>query len=234
MTRTPAITPTQTSTRTPTATATPAPGVAISPQRTTVNSWIHYSLVGYPHHANVTINWRRLSGAVLRIGTVQTDGHGAASGKFQVPATPGGPGQQITFVAGSVSKTLSFEVAPRIKVLTNPAVRGQLVSVSLRGYAKQETVRIRWQKGNGWATLATVVTSNTGSANLSVPVPLWAPTGLNSVRGDGTVFRQQTNVVNVQSGPAASALGARQVQGMVPVVMDADLPRPSMGLRQTL
>jgi hypothetical protein len=200
-TRTPSNTPTKMPTKTPTATATHAPAVTISPLRTTVNSWINYSLIGYPRHATVTINWRRLSGSLLLIGTVKTDGNGAASGKFQAPATPGGPGQKITFVSGSVSKTLSFEIAPRIKVLTSPAARGQLAEVSLRGYAKNETVRIRWKKGDGWATIGSVVTSNTGSANLFVTVPIWAPNGFNSVRGDGTVFRQQTNVVYVQGGP---------------------------------
>jgi hypothetical protein len=99
-----------------------------------------------------------------------------------------------------VSKTVSFEVVPRIKVNTNPAVRGQFADVSLRGYARNETVHIRWKKGLSWVTLATIVTSSTGSANVPVKVPTWALDGPNSVRGDGTVFRQQTNVVNVQGG----------------------------------
>jgi hypothetical protein len=148
----------------------------------------------------VTITWRRLSGGVLVIVTVQTDGAGAASGQFRVPATPGGPNQQITFASGYISKSVGFEVAPRIKVLDSPAVRGQLVNVSLRGYARGETVRIRWKQGDRWITLATVVTSNTGSANVSVRVPTWAPLGPNSVRGDGAVFRQQTNAVFIHSG----------------------------------
>jgi hypothetical protein len=123
------------------------------------------------------------------------------SGQFRVPATPGGPNQHITFVSGNVSKTVSFEVAPRIKILDSPAVRGHFVNVSLRGYARGETVRIRWRQGERWITLATIITSNTGSANTSVQVPGWAPNGFNSVRGDGTVFRQQTNAVYVQGGP---------------------------------
>lgn len=200
--------PTNTPTRTPTATATPAPAVSMNPQRATVNSWIHYSLVGYRHHATVTIKWRRLSGSELLIGTIVTDSVGAASGKFRVPATPGGPGQKITFSSGNVAKTLNVEVAPRIKVLTSPVARGKAAEVSLRGYAKNEIVRIRWEKGDGWGTIATVVTSNTGSANLFVTVPIWAPNGFNSVRGDGTMFRQQTNVANVQGGPYTPTVSA--------------------------
>jgi hypothetical protein len=168
----------------------------------------------------VTIAWRRLSGNVLPIGTVQTDGAGAASGQFRVPATPGGPNQQITFVSGNVSKTVTFEVAPRIKILDSLAVRGQFVNVSLRGYAKSETVRIRWQQGARWITLATVLTSNTGSANVSVQVPTWAPNGFNSVRGDGTVFRQQTNTVYVQGGPYTPAALSHQIFARPPMPID--------------
>jgi len=196
-------------TDTPTPTNTPvgetptpvgAPAATIWPLRGKVNSRINFTLAGFPPNAAVTIRWRRVSGAVIPVTTVQTNGLGAASGHFRVPETPGGPNQQVRFVAGNMSDIKLFEVAPRITVLDNPTVRGQLVNVSLRGYTKNETVRVRWKKGLRWVTLATVVTSNTGSKNVYVKVPAWAPDGYNSVRGDGTVFRQQTNAVYVQGG----------------------------------
>jgi Bacterial cadherin-like domain len=223
-TRKPSTTPTKTPTTTPTNTpVAPAAAITISPRRTTVNNWIQFKLVGYPRNASVQITWRRPSGSVFTVTTVQTDGIGAVSGQFKVPATPGGPGQQIIFASGNVSKSVAFEVAPRIKVLTNPAVRGAQVNVSLRGYAKNETVRIRWRQGDRWITLATVVTSNTGSTNAYVNVPTWAPNGFNSVRGDGTVFRQQTNMVYVQGGPYTPAtfrtsVSSRVVEDMSPLL----------------
>jgi hypothetical protein len=214
-TQTSTVPATATSTKTPTktpvatATATPIPGAAISPNRGTVNTNVHFSVTGLPHNAPVQITWRRLSGSTIAIATVTANGTGAVNGAFKVPATTGGPGQQITFRSGSVSRTVLFEVAPRIKAIYDYpgeyAVRGQPLEISLRGYAKNESVRIRWKKGSTWVTLATVTTSNTGSANVSVKVPTFAPDGLNSVRGDGAVFRQQTNAVNVQGGPAAAA-----------------------------
>jgi murein DD-endopeptidase MepM/ murein hydrolase activator NlpD len=187
-------------------TATAPASASVSPTRTTVNSWITYTLRGYPANSTVQITWRRLSGSTIDIGTGRTDGSGNATGRFRVPATPGGPNQQITFAAGGTSKTVKFEVAPRIKVNTNPGVRGQQVDVSLRGYSKQESVRIRWKQPDGsWVELARVTTSNTGSANVWVTVPSWAPDGNNSVRGDGAVFRQQTNVVRIQGGSFQAA-----------------------------
>jgi hypothetical protein len=183
----------------------------------------------------VQISWRRLSGATIAVGTVNTNGAGAVSGTFKVPATTGGPGQQITFKSGSVSRTVLFEVAPRIKVNASPAVRGQYADVSLRGYAKNESVRIRWKKGSSWVTLANVITSNTGSANVNVRVPTWAPNGLNSVRGDGSHFRQQTNAVNVQGGPVgttgvSTATAAQSTSGLPRKLIVLAIPAISLGL----
>jgi hypothetical protein len=101
----------------------------------------------------------------------------------------------ITFTSGSVSRTATYEVAPRIRV--EAGARGQLVDVSLRGFGRQESVRIRWLVDGSWVQLATVTTSNTGSANVDVTIPAAAAIGNNSVRGDGTTFRAQTNVAIV-------------------------------------
>jgi hypothetical protein len=210
VTRTPTATATktQTPTRTPTSTATPLPRVTISPSRGTVNSKVQFTLTGFPRDASVQISWRRLSGALYDFpGPYSTDSNGSLTGTFRVPATTGGPGQQITFKSGNVSRTVLFEIAPRIKAIYdyrgNYAVRGEPLEISLRGYAKNETVRIRWLKGSSWVTLGTVTTSNSGSANKKFTVPLWAPDYLNSVRGDGTMFRQQTNAVIVNGGPTS-------------------------------
>jgi hypothetical protein len=201
--------------------------VAINPSRGTVNTNVYFNVTGFPHNAPIQISWRRLSGSVYDFpGPYFTNNNGSLTGTLKVPATPGGPGQLVTFRSGNVSRTVAFEVAPRIKVNTNPAVRGQLADVSLRGYAKNESVRIRWKKGSSWVTLATVTTSNTGSANVNVRVPTWAPNGLNSVRGDGTHFRQQTNVVKVQGGPVATTGVSAATVGQTP----SGLPRELIAL----
>jgi hypothetical protein len=171
------------------------PAVTIEPTRGTVNTDVDYAITNFPASANGTIVWRRISGSTIDIGTFQTDATGAASGSFKVPATPGGAGQVITFASGTVSKTATYEVAPRIKVGTGAV--GQAVDVSLRGFGRVETVRIRWRINGSWVQVAQVTTSNTGSANIDVPVPAGATVGANSVRGDGTTFRAQTNVAMV-------------------------------------
>ncbi|MEZ4496509.1 MAG: M23 family metallopeptidase, partial [Thermomicrobiales bacterium] len=191
--------------------------VSISPTRTTVNNWISYSVEPFAPNTSGQVIWRRLSGSLITVDTFTTDDAGVASGRFRVPATPGGPNQLISFIAGDTTRTALFEVAPRIKVLTDPAVRGQQVNVSLRGYAKKEVVRIRWRHPDGhWVELARITTSNTGSSNTWVTVPYWAADGANSVRGDGTEFRQQTNVVNVDGGPFLLAEETIEVDAATP------------------
>jgi len=53
--------------------------------------------------------------------------------------------------------------------------------------------------------LTTVTTSNSGSANVDVQVPNNADAGANSVRGDGTVARAQTNAFIVNGAALRSA-----------------------------
>ncbi|MGH2557522.1 MAG: M23 family metallopeptidase [Thermomicrobiales bacterium] len=200
------------------------PSASISPTRGTVNTWVNYSINGFPGNATVLIEWRRTSGSHIDVGTVRTSGGGSASGRVRVPATPGGNDQRIRFSAGSARAYAYYDIAPRIKAIPGSASRGETIEISLRGFGKKETVRIRWERGNGWVELTRVVTSNTGSANLSVRVPSWAPDGINPIRGDGTSFRAQTNAFRVSGGfsaseasPAASPIASAPVE-MTPTV----------------
>ncbi len=177
-----------------------SPGVQISPLRTTVNNWITYDLSNFPPATQGTITWTRLSGGTIDMGTFDTDEAGNATGQFRVPATPGGPNQVITFAAGGVSEEVLFEVAPRIKGLSD-GVRGGEINISLRGFAKGESFVIRWRHpSGGWVNVGSGSLSNTGSANIMITVPNFAPDGNNSVRAESPSFNQQTNVVFISGG----------------------------------
>jgi hypothetical protein len=120
---------------------------------------------------------------------------------IRVPATPLGT-YRLGLDAGSIWKPhASFTVVPRIKMIPNEAERGELVKISLRGFAKKESVRIRWLRDGKWVEIGWVTTSNTGSGELWIPVPVWVPDGINSVRGDGSGARAQTNAVTISGGP---------------------------------
>lgn len=163
-----------------------------SATRGTVNSTLRVELAGFPADAYV-----ELAFAGATVATMTTGGDGTATTWFVVPAKPQGV-YQIRAVGGAADVVATYAIAPRIKVMPGAAGPGDQVAVSLRGFGRNEQIRIRWLVDGRYVQVGLVArTSNTGSANLIVTVPAGAPPGLTSVRGDGTLARAQTNAVFV-------------------------------------
>lgn len=193
----PTSTPTQTPAPTTTPTPTPTPGpsgpprLTMSSSRGTVNARIRVEIAGFPADANTEITF-----AGVPVATVTTDPSGTASVGITVPAKPKGP-YEVSASAAAVSAVAAYEIAPRIKVSPGSAGPADQVGISLRGFAKNERVRIRWLIDGRWVEIYVVTrTSNTGSANVTVTVPDVDP-GPAKVRGDGTIARAQTNAFDV-------------------------------------
>jgi hypothetical protein len=177
--------------------------LGLSTYRTTVNVTVRLTGRYFPISAPIKVTW---NGATL--ATVMSDGQGNVSGSIRVPATPMGD-YRLGLNGGSwwnVSSTLT--VVPRIKVIPDEAARGETVKISLRGFAKREVVRIRWKQGDRWVEIGRVTMSSTGSGQLYIPVPSWAPDGRASVRGDGPTGRAQTNAVWISGGTLVSVASA--------------------------
>jgi parallel beta-helix repeat protein len=175
--------------------AWPDAAVTLSPIRGTVNTWATATITGFPPSHSLYVRW---DGTLL--GTFPINSSGQATAKFRIPASPIGV-HSVRLSATGVAKVVDYEVVPRIKLIPGVAARGQTVNVSLRGFAAHETVRIRWKRNASWIQVAQVTTSSTGSANVDVKVPTWAPNGAASVRGDGSIGRAQTNAFVVNGGP---------------------------------
>jgi hypothetical protein len=178
------------------------PFTTVNATNGTVNSTLNYTVHRYPVHVTVNTRW---DGTV--IDSVVTGNNAAGSGNFKIPAAPIGP-HLLQFKYGKWVSSVVFTIKPRIKIIPSGVARDQTVNVSLRGFAKQEVVKIRWKKGPSWVQIAQVTTSNTGSANINVKVPKFVPDGATSVRGDGPVAAAQTNAVTVSGGPFNPATAA--------------------------
>jgi hypothetical protein len=167
----------------------------------TVNQSIPFTINRFPQNPAVTIYFDG-----QQIGSVGTNLYGTGVGSFTVPAAPKGQ-HTVKFYRFGRQASDTFTIKPRIKIIPNENIaRGQTVNVSLRGFNKQEIVRIRWKLGSSWVQIAQVTTSNTGSANINVKVPTFAPNGPNSVRGDGNKGgAAQTNAVTVNGGPLSGS-----------------------------
>lgn len=175
------------------------PTLSLSTTRTTVDTVVSLYGSNFPISQPVKITWK---GSV--IGTVTSDAQGNVNGSYKMAATPMGD-YQLGFDGGLKWKiTSTVTVVPRIKVIPSSAGRGETVKISLRGFAKGETVRVRWLKGGGWSELGRVKMSSTGSGELWIAVPTWVPDGSSSVRGDGTSGRAQTNAVVISGGASFS------------------------------
>lgn len=175
----------------------PAPAsAALNITRGGVGALVNFTVSNFAPNSTVTITWKRPRGSTVALGSVTTGNTGGSGGLFAVPSSTAGV-NAITFSDGSRSATAQYTVQPRIVVAPSVVSAGSRTTITLRGYGKSETVRIRWLVNGVWITLATVQTNNTGGASVTVTVPANAAAGSAAVRGDGTVNRQQTNGVTV-------------------------------------
>lgn len=155
-------------------------------------------------------------------------GHSFYQVRMRVPASPAGPHTVKALRADGSSATFIYTVKPRIKITPNPSERDATVDVSLRGFAANEVVQIRWKKSNSWILVATVTTSNTGSANVDVKVPKFAKDGLQKVRADGATSAAQTNAFEVQGGPAVAVNQPAPTATASPTPTATNTPEPTV------
>lgn len=173
--------------------------MTLSTYRTTVNVKVRITGRYFPISAPVSVTWKGTP-----VAQVMSDANGNVTATIPAPAAPLGD-YRVGLDAGSPwqpSRTLT--IAPRVKLIPGQAMRGELVKISLRGFAKKEAVRVRWLRSGTWVEVGWVNTSNTGSGELWIPVPNWASDGQNSVRGDGPGARAQTNAVTITGGPGVT------------------------------
>jgi hypothetical protein len=165
---------------------TPA-SVTLSRTRGIVNIWITVNVNHFPKNAKTYIQWDGENQTSLTTNSV-----GDGSVALKIPYDTKGF-HTIRAVCPSFAKsaTTRYEVVPRIKLIPTSGKRGQTIEVSLRGFAKKENVRIRWQHNSSFTDITTVLTSNTGSVNVDVKVPSYSPSSAK-VRGDGPIGRAQT------------------------------------------
>jgi hypothetical protein len=167
-------------------------GMSLSISRGIVGTTVGVTLTLVPPGDPIDIRWDGQRIVAVTIDQSTSSG----SGSFRIPAAIKGVHTVSARRGDTVIESKLIEVVPRIKIIPGMAGWGEKVDVSLRGYKPWTIVRIRWLRGSTWVEVARVSTSRTGSANIYVPVPSWAPVGPNSIRGDAVTAiggRAQTN-----------------------------------------
>jgi hypothetical protein len=197
----PTPTPTPLPSPTPQPQPQPQPRATISPATGTVNTTVRYTISGFPANAQVPITFDGVG-----ISSVTTDGTGAGSGSFKIPAAPKGP-RAIRWKQGTTDVTQTLTIKSRIKVVPNQNVtRGQTVNVSLTGFNAQESVRIRWT--NGWF-FSRVATGCPGSRRMSrtpsAATAIWAGPRRQTPSPYLTDLRHRTHLPIAPGGRGKSA-----------------------------
>ncbi len=120
-------------------------GITMSPLNGTVDAGV--GMAGYGFGANKTISVKFNTTQVALLTPVTTDNNGTFSNlQFYVPASPGGVAV-ITVSDGTISKTISFTVEPKIAIdkitdSQHPGYVGVEFSVSGEGYKANADVEV--------------------------------------------------------------------------------------------
>jgi hypothetical protein len=177
-----------------------SPSVVANTTTGIVGSTTSFTLQYFPTNTLVPITWDG-----KQIGSAWIGSGSFSDGSFKVPAAPMGP-HTVHWKYGHWDAKATYTVKPSIKLSpSSNLLRGQTVHVYLRGYAKYETVKVRWIKNGSFVTIAQATASGTGTVNVDVHVPKWVPNGSTKVRGDGTSGHAQTNSVTVSGGPFSAS-----------------------------
>jgi hypothetical protein len=166
--------------------------LTVTPSQGHVGSTVTVVLLRDHPSDEVEIRWDGRRVAIMSLSPSTRLG----TATFKIPPSTKGMHEVSAWRGELQLGSASFEVFPRIKLTPGMVGWGEPVNISLRGYAARTLVRIRWFNGSSWIEVVRVTTSSTGSANLSVLVPRWAPAGSNAVRGDAATIdggRAQTN-----------------------------------------
>ncbi len=177
------------------------PTVRLSPDSGKVGAPLTVSFSGFPKSKEITIAW---NGKTMATTTSSTAGAGSVS--FPVPAGRKGA-HKVTATSGSTSALATFTMSPKLTLTPGIAKVYGALTVTLRGYAKNETIALKWDTSSA-KTLVTVTANTAGSASATVHVPPATRgrhklIGLGSTRslGSAWVHVESTVRLRTRSGP---------------------------------
>jgi len=148
---------------TPTAVAA-TPVVKVYPTSGTVGFPVKVAFSGFPKNATLTVTWDGKS-----LATTKTSVAGDGSVAIHVPIGKKGS-HKVKATVGSTSATTTFTIVPKLTLTPTNSAVGRTLSVTLRGYAANEAIALKWDSSTA-KTLLTVTASSSGSASANVVVP---------------------------------------------------------------
>lgn len=176
-----------------TVTILPPPTITLSATTGSPNSRLAISLSGFdPGNATLTLG-------PYSLAMVAVAESGIGSVTLRVPTRPQGT-YDIVATNGIQTASASFTIRPVVTASPSLTSMGATITVTVRGFAAYESVRIRIENDDSsYTTLATVTTSVNGRASQTVTLPATAGPGKHVLRADGTANRVRT-IITIASG----------------------------------
>jgi hypothetical protein len=201
---------------------TTPPALALSPSSGNVGRAVEVTLSGFPASSSVSVQW---DGVTQTTATASAGGDATAS--FIVPAATAGD-HTVTGIAGAATAERTFTVNPSLTLSPESGPRGQVVGVTLDGYAAGERVTIFWYNGKDAVKRTRVTVSADGAASTTITVPRRAARGSHKVQGTGSQGNRASATFDVTNGTAAADTGPPAANGGEPAG-DGDVPAADSG-----
>jgi hypothetical protein len=185
-----------------------SPTVRLSPATGKVGDPLTVSFSGFPKSQTITVAWNGKPKATTESSTA-----GAGSVSFAVPTGRKGA-HKVTATSGSVTALATFTMVPKLTLSPGISKVYGALTVTLRGYAKNESISLRWDTSSA-KPLATVTADAAGSASARVNVPpatlgRHKLIGLGATRslGSAWIHVESTVKLRTRSGPPGTNLVA--------------------------
>ncbi|CAA9566593.1 MAG: hypothetical protein AVDCRST_MAG73-4240 [uncultured Thermomicrobiales bacterium] len=174
---TPTRTPTRTATAIATATATRTPtpsataGLTLSVASGGPGTTLTATGTGFTPGESVSLFWDATSGSALKTATANTSG--GVSIVTVVPNSPRGSHTLIARGGSGRQASAGFTVLPALARNPTAGVVGASISVTAKGFAANESVKLTWDSTTG-PLLGTATTDATGTGTLRITIPAGA------------------------------------------------------------
>jgi hypothetical protein len=180
------------------------PALTATPRSTVVGAQVTVTLTGFSALETVDLRLFKTASVTVAIGSAQVAANGKGTLSFEVPAVPYG-GHSLEGVgrsSGAIGRG-SITVMPTVDAVPDDIEAGELVGISLRGFAAGETVSLTIDG----EPLGTVVASHSGSASsrttlLTVPDDLSPGAYEMTAVGDRSARPATTGITVVAPEPA--------------------------------
>lgn len=213
-------------------------GTASGPPGTTLS----VAVEGYTTNKAFEIYYQR-NGALKLFpggsGYVGISGFG--SQWIDIPQLPGGAyNLQIKERGGWLVKPAKMTVTARLSAGTSQASAGQSVRLFLRGFAANEVVKIQWWDGARWKTAVMSINTNAdGSAEKSLIIKDWMPTGTAQWRATGSKTQVNGDPIQISGvslsseKPATPTVTPTPLTPATPVVAETPVPTETPEIEPT-